>query len=791
MKSARWFWLVLVVAAVLVGATASAQQEEKTAPQPGQAAASTRAKDVIEEITVTARKTEERLEDVPLTIRAFTSEDMAELGLMSVENLAEATPGLHISNYQGIRDDPGLYFRGMSVGTLSRFRQNASAFVNGVYLPGSSQSVSLADIARFEVVKGPQSAFFGRATFGGAINLIPKQPTFDWQLEFNSTFGGNGRKDVDIGVSGPLSEKLAFRVFGRYYDYDGAYHNNFPGGRTLGAQSTISASASLLYTPNDNTRFNLRAYHSKDDDGPAAVAFFPSSVLNCGPFGGRSRYFCGELRPELADPLGYNTTVDKSIQGSNWPMDEYGLERTFDMGTLNADFKVGGATLTSLTSWLQEEVQNMDEFTGTSTLLWTYHNKDTLISEELRLQGGGETLSWLVGAYYLDAEYEDLGNGFGCSGPDWKIFGRTPGCAFFGWPVIRGYFAITSEPKRNIQNTALFGSLTYNISDTLAVSLEGRGAREKLDFGEIIGDGDRLPHPLKATFESFTPRLIVDYKPKKDWTFYLNVANGNKPGGFNTDMADMAESSRKAFEAQYGVRLEIPEEEIWNYEAGWKAVLGGGRHAINVAAYYMDWTNQGFRNFAQGVDTNGDGVYVPNQDEFQIDYDATAGKSRIKGFEMLYNGNLGQYFDLLLGYNYNDAKYVVFEDANMFAVFGTRDASGKTQPQSPKHSGTLGIGFQYPVWSNWDFYARSDTNYIGSSYTWVLNLAETGDAIRSNLRLGVRGQAWDFSVFVNNLTDDDTFYAIRRFTDFHTLGQAFWAGLPTPREVGTTIRYRF
>ncbi len=800
MSAQKWMQVLCVVSLVMLAAALGAQepaqqtpaQPEATTPaaQPAPATAE-QARRAIEEITVTARKTEERLEDVPLTIRAFTSENMAELGLTSVEGVADATPGLHIANYQGIRDDPGLRFRGMAPGTLSRFRQNASAFVDGVYLPGSSQSVTLADVARTEVVKGPQSAFFGRQTFGGAINFITKSPTFDWAGDFNASFGEHNRQDIDVGVGGPISEQVAFRIFGRFFNYDGAYDNGFPEGRTLGEQSTAAGSASLLFNPNDSSRVSFRLAYSQDDDGPSAVAFFPSSVLNCGPFGGTSRYFCGELTNDLANPLGYNTTVDPDIPGSNWPKSDYGLKREFMLATLNIDLMFDDLNFTSQTSYLTEKVENMDEFTGTSTLLWYYKNEDTLFSEEARLQGSSDKLDWMVGLYYLDADYEDLGNGFGCSGPQWLVFGRIPGCAFFGWPPIRGYFDLTASPKRNIKNTALFGSMTYHVNPNLSLSLEGRAAQEKLDFGEILGDGDGSLHPLRNTFDSFTPRFIVDYKPNDDSTLYLNLARGNKAGGFNTDMADMADSSIEAFQAQYGVGLAIPEEEIWNYELGWKSVLGGGRHAFNIAAYYMDWTNQGFRNFAQGVDTNGDGVYVADEDEFQIDYDATAGKSRIIGIEMFYNGRLGEFFDLLFTYNYNDAEYEVFEDANMQAVFGDPDASGQKQPLSPQHSATLGIGFDHPAWSDWDVYARADTTYIGSSYTWVLNLAETGEAVRTNLRTGLRNDRYDVSIFVNNVTDDDTFMAIRRFTDFNTLGQAFWAGLPLPREFGATVRVRF
>jgi len=100
---------------------------------------------------------------------------------------------------------------------------------------------------------------------------------------------------------------------------------------------------------------------------------------------------------------------------------------------------------------------------------------------------------------------------------------------------------------------------------------------------------------LEDSFSSFTPRLIIDYKPNDDTTWYFNAALGNKAAGFNTDMADMADSAIAAFEAEFGAGLSVPEEELINYELGWKGIFAGGQHRLNVAAYYLDWARENFR----------------------------------------------------------------------------------------------------------------------------------------------------------------------------------------------------
>ena len=143
----------------------------------------------IEEITVTARKVAESLDDTPLTIRAMTADAVAELGIFDVENVALNTPGIHISNYFGARDDPNISFRGMDAGTIDRIAQISSSYIDGVYLPGATSWISVGAIERTEVVKGPQSALYGRSAFGGAINFVMKNPTPEWAGDAALTVG--------------------------------------------------------------------------------------------------------------------------------------------------------------------------------------------------------------------------------------------------------------------------------------------------------------------------------------------------------------------------------------------------------------------------------------------------------------------------------------------------------------------------------------------------------------------------------------------------------------------------
>ncbi len=790
--------LVSIGLVVVPGWAQDAPAEPAEEVQPAAAAATGAAERTIEEVVVTARKTRETLDTVPLTIRAFTAEDMRQQRVESVADIADLTPGLVIANYIGYRADPALKFRGMDVGTESRTSQGSSAYVDGVYLPGSSLFLPMEDLERTEVVKGPQSAFYGRSSFGGAINLITKSPSTEWLGDFAATIGDNSREDVNVGISGPLSDQWSFRAFGRYYDYGGGWDNSVAGSETLGAQSSVAGTLSIAFQPSDRANFRLRVLYDQDDDGAGSTIFWPSSILNCGPFSqdgltGTARYFCGELSPDLARPVGFDTSV-VDAPGSNWPKDDFGLERDFLLGTFAFDVVLGdgGITLDSNTSYLVDETILVDDFTGSGRMLWWYNNEDTLFSQELRLSGGADAFDWLVGAYYLDAEYKDLGNGFGCGDPNARIFGFLPFCSgILSVANVRGAFAELQSPPKTIENTALFGSVTWRVSDTVSLAAEGRWARESIAEGTIENIVDGSFVTLEGDFNSFSPRVIFNWRATRDAMFYASVAEGNKSGNFNQDFAqDVGPACRDAFSQQFGFGLEVPEEKLLNYEVGWKQSFNRGRHRLNAAGYYMDWTDQQYRGFVNLVDTNCDGVVDAN-DAFQVDYLASAGKSEVIGAELFYTGWVSNFLNLTLSYNYNKPKYLEFFDDSYGRVFGSRDASGKEMPRSPNHAATLGLLLRFEMTDSWDFFARGDAVYSGSAYAWAMNLAETGTSLRANFRTGVESDRWTFSAWVENLTDDDTVLSARRFTDFSNLQTGFWGGLPRPREFGVTVRYKF
>ena len=760
----------------------------------------------LEEITVTARKVGESIQDIPLSITAFSAEQIQEQQIVGIEDIGQFTPGLHISNRTGARADPSLRFRGMDPPSAERNKQLASGFVDGVYIPGQTHWVSMNDIERVEVVKGPQSAFFGRATFSGAVNFITKTPGNDWRGDVQLIAGDNSRTDLWLSAEGPIVEdKLAFRVSGRLYEYDGGWENDFPGSDNLGAQETSAASITLFWTPTENISVKYRSVYSEDRDGHGPSFLLKGESNNCGPFGtGTDTYYCGTLSRDL---ISNGIAIDTSDPPDTSAKTEMGLERFTDFHSLDINVDIGEYTITSLTGLYNEDSKDLRELLTDEFLVYTAW-EDKAFSQELRLTSPQEErLRWMIGGYYLDLNYTKNGEaGFGCPGTGPFCFGQQRGnFAIFG---------INPTGSNDFENTAVFGSLSYDITEQVTVSLELRRAEEDLSTTRIYIqeempiNGVNQPRGAgpgvspTASFSSTTPRLIVDYKPNENWTLYGSYAEGNNPGGFNDEVIQLeATVALPNFQMlQPGVGYDYKEAELKQYEFGVKHSLVNGRGFVNGAIYFVDWTNQVFRGFIAGIDSNGDGIFrgpgTPDRDFIggQVDYNAN-GNSEILGFELAANYILSDNWLVSFGYNFNDTDIGDYQDAILLRVFGDADGRGKEIARSPKHAATFSLDFNMPAaaWGGGgEWFARWDTWYQSETYNWVLNLAETESAALHNIRGGWRNDRYSVTGWIENATDDDSVLASARTTGSfltQTLGNIL--SLPEPRSYGVTFTARF
>jgi len=705
-----------------------------------------------DEMLVTARKREESLQDVPLSISAFDSDFIADTGVNGIFELAQFTPGLSFrQSYGRTLDRPAI--RGQSI-VLGE--NTVGLFVDGVFVQGSLSSTPLDNVERVEVIRGPQAALFGRATLAGAINYITRKPSDEWTAKVSVTGAEHEEYEARGFISGPIIEdKLAFDFGARHYEYDGEYDNIGPGGGSIGQEETQGVYGSLFFTPSDNFNALFRATYFEDDDGhPTNWLEIQSDELNCFLTVARG-YYCGDV--EASSSVAIDLLDDPGGELRN----TYGTERETLRTSLELNWELDPFTVTSISSFSDEEEHWLLDFgaqVGIGPFATSITEVDTewnYWSQEIRLTSSDdEQLRWIAGAYYYDSEESDP----------------------------------TDINVTEITNFAVFGSVEYDFNDRLTGTVELRWAQD--DIEATGSDGT-----LDETFDSVTPRVTLRWAESDTATIYSSIALGNKPGGFNDDLlgSDVPQNERDRLSGF----LSFEEEEAWNFELGTKRELIADRVNIEAAVFYILWDDQQLTSSQSFTDSMGAPDSIP--------LITNIGETDIWGVEFSGNWAITQDVSANIAYGYTNVEIQKACDAEYGAFFGVDPGcaaqgvtgggslKGNSTPNAPEHTLSASLNVERPINDQLDWFARGDFLYESERFAQTFNLASTGDSSVVNIRGGVSGDKWKLTGWVKNLTDDDTVDAVIRLVDFNTFfsRRAFQAHLPRGRQVGVTFEYKF
>ena len=483
--------MVMLLAATSIGtmsfATAASAQSadpSKTpveTPRPGAqtiAAPQARAADSVDDIVVTARKVNERLQDVPISVAAFTAADLQRRGIREVSDLSNLAPGLTYEKDFGRRfDRPTIRGQSNILGS-----PNAASFIDGVFIPDSLFSTELAFVDRVEVIKGPQSALYGRQTFSGAISYVTKKPTDNYEATFRGTIAERGEVDFLATANIPIVRgKVAAQIAGNVFSSPGYYRNTAPGdagnGRRLGNEDTKAVSGILRITPTAALDISLRASYSDNDDGVDPTGLQRASVNNCFPnAAGVFRYYCGPVVPGNVG-LGLNTGSLPDFGGNK-------RQTTRLAGT--AAYDLGPATLTLISGYNDSREQRQFDLdflplnTGGGSRNVDDYTNIRSFSQEVRLASPGSgRFNWIVGGYYYHENRDTLRLTYSTN-------------------------ALQDNGRIHTRNIAGFGLVRYKFTDTLSASAEIRQAEEDL---ALTGGGSNFN--IRAKYISTNPRFTV------------------------------------------------------------------------------------------------------------------------------------------------------------------------------------------------------------------------------------------------------------------------------------------
>lgn len=804
----------------------------------------------IEDIIVTARKTEESLSDAPVAVSAVSEKMIEQLGLNSIDDFAKQATGISFSQAFGRTSDRPV-IRGQSnvlANVQFGVETGAAYFVDGIYYQGDIQGFDPNSIQRVEIIKGPQSALYGRNTYSGAINYVTKDPSDTLTVSGKASIAEHDTYDLSASISAPIiSDVVGISAGGRYYEYGGEYRNQLTGNK-VGQEKSYSGYVTLVAKPDDNIKIRLRGQYQHDRDGSLPIFLQGADANNCMP-GFRSlryrqrnlpppvpvsptstfqpaigisnnanQYFCGTIEPQPNnirvnnDPVSTFFGVRDATAFDGNRNDQY-----LASGIVDWDIGGSGWIVSSLTGYRNNTNLFGDDGDHTDSFFFLFPpvppatvepafantNRDETedFSQEIRLASpADQPIRGLLGGYYF------------------KQTNRNRDLTFAN-PTAGEALGTNASAYGSIEDVAVFGLLSAELTDEITVTGEIRYAEERKTIieraaatsifcageagraGQFGFTGTCLP---AGKFKDWTPRVTIDWKPTDDLLVYAVYAEGNKPGGFNGTGGLSASTLTGTDQTAY-----LPET-VKGGELGVKFDTADRIARFSAAIFYNKLADvQLTRAIPPTVAGQSSTSIVTNQ-----------GDAETKGFELEMQAAPTNGLNVSLGVAYVDAKFTNGCDADLFTLnsggfrpnFDTDnppanmlplcDITGKRMPLGSPWIVNGSMSYEREVGANGlSLFANTSFSYEDAKYIQVDNLAKTGDAFLLNARLGVRTEHWSLTLFGRNLTDEDAIPLATRWFDYRYgnarrdvgttgtfQGQAFAVETGAPRAFFATLR---
>ena len=596
---------------------------------------------MLEEVVVTAQKREQSQQDVPVAITSHSALALEKARITDLVDLSDVTPGLSAESI-GLRS-PFIFMRGTGSGSFDIGSDpSVSVFIDELYIPRfSAMQFGLADVERVEVLKGPQGTLFGRNTSGGAISVVSQKPTEDLSGNVSFNIGNKNYYALSSSVNGALSDNVLGRISLTTTARDGWVENTVTGVDHSDAESFGGKGSLLFVGENYEALFSLS--YTKDNANATTYQNVTDSILFLSPF---------------APPPALSDDPEKQAYNTDGFQD-----REATVTSLKVDWDLGFATATSVTGYISSEFTELHDLDGTTadTFDRAADEQSDSFSQEFRLASNEEgTLSWLGGIYYFYDEAERRDNFI--LGTDSSL------SAFFNGGAS---FFTTDEVEIDTTSWAVFGHIDYDLSEKWQLSLGIRYSEDEKDShrsASATAPSPLLPvaYIVKATpkWESFTPKIALQYFAADDIMLYASYSEGFKSGGI--------QSSIQATPLQAATVFNPEEVESW--ELGFKSVLLDNRLRLNVALFHVEYSDLQF--------IAGTGALVVT---------TNAAESTTDGIELDFEAAISERLRISGGYAWLDAKFDRYIDGAGI------DQSGNQIVRTPKHQGNIAVVYEMPL----------------------------------------------------------------------------------------------
>ena len=766
----------------------------------------------VSELVVTATKQGKgvNVSKVPISVAAYSQKDLDTANVRNVQDLFVRTPGVNFTRQASF----GTGFSSIAIrGIQSRTSQPTTgvyvddtplySFGNNTNLGGSNAYPIVFDLARVEVLRGPQGTLFGSGSEGGTVRFITNEPSvthssFYGRGEVSGTRGGGLNYEAGAAAGGPIVEdKLGFRFSADFRHDSGWVDHCIPAVAMPGCASVAEKNANTM----DTTVFR------------GALLLKPVDWLSIEPSLHYQKFHQNnpsEIELAISNP---DQGVFRQAHSKNEPVTDQML-----IPTLKLEADLPGVVATSSTSYVWRKNRFFADYTHYQDFfffnnsypmngapddfgLGMYGIRQNHLSEEFRLASSDPSarLTWVAGAFFDIAREFDYAHVIHPNLPNLiqSIFGA-PISAVLGVDPYLGTYVAFNEVRTTDKQQAVFANVDYKVTDTVKVTVGGRYAHYSEHVSSFIAgpfnatNGETFVGD--ASGHTFDPKAIITWQADDQMLFYVSGAKGYRPGGYNPQVNNASPQCQAVLAAEH---LTVPRtydsDSIWSVEAGTKQRLFENRLAIDFSIYHNNWKNI---QLSEQISGCGFGAIL------------NLGSAETQGFDLNVQSRIGDHLKLDMAVGYTDGYFTknafVGAKSNQVVQSGDKISGLSAGPAIPPWTITAALEYGFAL-GGYDGYGRIEDTFHSKNHgpfsqqnpaNVVVYDPEVPDEPANNIinvRLGVRLKGVDAALFVNNLADShplmSTFHVGQRGPN--NADHRYFSNTFTPRVIGLSATANF
>lgn len=780
----------------------------------------------LEEVIVTAQKHAQGVNDIGITVNAFSGEFLQDVGVTTAEDIAAYTPGLTV-NETGATGVPLYTIRGVGFQDYSTAASSTvGLYFDEVAIPYTVMSRGVVfDVARVEVLKGPQGDLYGRNTTAGQINFISNKPTDEFEAGVNLSYDNMTNLELDGFVSGALTDSVNGRIAMKSSQSSEGWQKSLTRNDRLGEKDQLALRGLIDISLNEDASLLLNVHYVRDQSDNKANTTYDGRVVGLGEFSAPYLQLADYMLPSGSKfgqtpdwySTGDNTAADWSnsytseLTGKTWnlrPRRDNKLQGI--SAKLEWDFE--NFTINSITSYDEFEREEANDWDGSAAVDSNNINTTdlTVFSEELRFSGESGSLLWIAGLYFSSDEMTEQYHYFMADsvfGNGSVPFGVAP---FNSTPILE----LDTRYRQETESQAVFAHIEWQASDAIRLTAGLRYTQEQRDWAGCTydaGDGS-LANFLNASFGAtlapgacgtidddpnsasyifnvigtadinsafpvyrdsiktnrWMGKLGVDYAVNDDVLLYASLSQGFKSGGFNGANSNATQQLKP-----------YQEEELTSFETGIKATLLDNAMQLNMAAFWYDYQDKQEQDTAVAFVGNISGLTnVP--------------ESQLNGFEADLQWLATEQLSFTAGFAYLETEVkkwqAVDAAASAWPTVVRRDASGMELAQSPRWSYNAMARYEWALTEGLMAEVAVDLAFQDETSGGVSIEDATDDYTVINARFALNPEdgKWRLMLWGRNITDEYYYPAA------YTGGNGpYVRSVGTPRSYGVSMSYNF